>query len=421
MGNIMIGMVDEVQTYFARQPILDQNMRLYGYEMLYRGGPHADNSGNLVDGDAATAAVIEAFQVRGIDKLAGGKKAFVNFTQKLLLDGVPAYFPPQSLVVEILEDVDPTPELLEELRRLKSLGYMLALDDFVFRPALKPLLRLADIVKVDFFDSVFSMKNFYAVCSHINLAKCLLLAERVETHTAYEKARELGCQLFQGYFFARPTTMSEKTVGVMRINALRMMAEVSRDGIDFNRIAAIIKQDIGLTYKILKLVNSAYFGLVKEITDVKKAVVYLGQMELKKWISFAALVNMSDRKPPELIEMSLVRAHFCETVALHLQLPQESDAFFLTGLFSLLDIMLDTNIHSLLEDVTLPELSHTALTGGRGYMRDTLDLIIALEKGNWEEVLRLSNALSVDSGDMSDLYADSLQWSAELHLQEETG
>ena len=408
-----------MQTYFARQPIMDLNNRLYGYEMLYRGGPQADNSGNPIDGDAATAAVIEAFQVRGIDKLSGGKKAFVNFTQKLLLDGVASYFPPERMVVEVLENVDPTPELIAELRRLKSLGYMLALDDFVYSPALKPLMRLADIVKIDFIDGLFTMRNFYAICSNIDLKKCLLLAEKVENQEVYDKARDLGCQLFQGYFFAKPSTMTEKTVGVMRVNALRLLSEASHKPVDFDRVAAVVKQDMGLTFKILKLVNSAYFGLTKEISDIKRAVVFLGQKELKKWVSFVALINLNDSKPPELIEMSLVRAHFCESVAKHLKRTQESDAFFLTGLFSLLEAMLDNTMGTLLEDVKLPELTHASLMGEKGPARDALDLIIALERGNWPDVLRLSNTLGVLSSDMSGLYADSLQWSAELSAQQE--
>lgn len=408
-----------MQTYFARQPILDQNMRLYGYELLYRGGPHADNSGNPIDGERATAAVIEGFQVRGIENITGGKMAFVNFTQKLLLDGVPTYFPPNTMVVEVLEDVDPSDEVIEELRRLKKLGYTLALDDLRYRPALNPLLALADIVKIDFLDGSFTMRNFYAVCSHVNLAKCKLLAERVENQKIYEKARDLGCQLFQGYFFAKPSNITEKTVGVMRINAMRLLAEVSKNAVDFDAVAAIIKQDMGLTLKILKLVNSAYFGLAKEITDIKKAVVYLGHVELKKWVSFAALINMNDNKPPELIEMSLIRAHFCENVAIRLNKKECSDAYFLTGLFSLLDAMLDVHKKILLEDVMLPELTHDALMGNSNDAHNALDLIIALEQGKWEDVLRISEGLGVNGGDMAGLYADSLQWSMELHKDNE--
>jgi EAL and modified HD-GYP domain-containing signal transduction protein len=394
-------------------------MRLYGYEMLYRGGPHADSTGNPIDGDAATAAVIDAFQVRGIDKLTGGKKAFVNFTQNLLLDGVAAYFPPEHLVIEVLEHVDPTPELITELKRLKSLGYTLALDDFIYRPTLKPLLALADIIKIDFLDGQFTMRNFYAICSNINLARCLLLAEKVENQQVYQKARDLGCQLFQGYFFAKPSNMSEKTVGVMRINALRLLTEVSRKVIDFDGISAVIKQDMGLTYKILKLVNSAYFGLTKEISDIKRAVVFLGHRELKKWVSFAALINMSEQKPPELIEMSLIRAHFCEMVATHLKRGHESDVFFLTGLFSLLDVMLDANLETALADVKLPEETHAALLGKEGAARSTLDLIIAMEQGNWESAMYLCGELGAQRGAIAELYADTLHWSAELHAQKD--
>lgn len=408
-----------MQTYFARQPILDQNMRLYAYELLYRGGPHADSSGIPLDEDKATAAVIEAFQVRGVKKITGGKKAFVNFSQTLLLNGVAAYFPPDSMVIEILENIEPTPEIIAELRRLKLLGYTLALDDFVYRPSLKPLVELADIIKIDFLDGVFSMRNFYAICAHINLSKCLLLAEKVENKRIYDKASELGCQLFQGYFFAKPSNMSEQTIGVMRINTLRLMAEVSRSEIDFDRVAEIIKQDVGLAYKVLKLVNSAYFALKREILDIKQAVIFLGHNELKKWVSFVALTNMRGTKPPELTEMSMVRARFCEMTAMRICQEENREAFFLTGLFSLLDVIMDAEMKAILEDVLLPEVARAALMGEHGSARSALNLISALEQGNWNEVLRLCGELGVDSGDMSEQYADSLQWSSELHIEED--
>jgi EAL and modified HD-GYP domain-containing signal transduction protein len=408
-----------MQAYFARQPILDRNMKVYGYELLYRRDPHADSSAGFVDGDKATVSVIEGFQVRGIENITGGKKAFVNFTKNLILDGVAAYFPPESMVIEVLEATEPSPDLLKMLRQLKKKGYKIALDDFTYRPDLKPMLALADIVKIDFLENTFTMRNFYAICSHINLSKCILLAEKVENQQVYEKARDLGCQLFQGYFFAKPTTLSEKTVSVMRLSALRLIAEASRKEIDFDAITAIVKQDIGLTYKILKLVNSPYFGIIQEITDIKRAVVFLGQMELKKWVSFVTLANINDNKPPELIEMSLIRARFCEMTAAKIGLLRESDSFFLAGLFSLLDVLLNTRIEAVLEDILLPEITRQALLGEPGPLRDTMDLIISFEQGRWEDVTRLCEKLGVGNEEISKQYADTLRWTAELHKDEE--
>jgi EAL and modified HD-GYP domain-containing signal transduction protein len=405
----------KMQTYFARQPILDRNMDVYGYELLYRSAPHADSAGVIIDGDKATASIIEGFQVRGFDSITGGKKAFINFTRNLILDGVATFYPPESIIIEVLETTEPAADLIGALHDLKARGYKIALDDFTYRPALKPLLSLADIIKIDFLESSFTMRNFYAVCSHISLTKCTLLAEKVETQQVYEKALELGCKLFQGYFFAKPSTLSENTVEVMRMSALRLIAESSRRVVDFDAVADIIKHDIGLTYKILKLANSAFFGAIHEITDIKRAVVFIGQRELKKWVSFVALSDMNDSKPPELIEMSLLRAHFCEMTASAVGMPSESESFFLAGLFSLLDAMLNASFETIFSEMILPDITQSALLGSPGVLRDTLDLIVSIEQGKWEDCTRICDKLGVRSESMSEQYADSLQWIAELN------
>jgi EAL and modified HD-GYP domain-containing signal transduction protein len=344
--------------------------------------------------------------------------AFINFTKNLLLDGFATYFSPKNIAIEVLEATEPSPELLEELRILKSQGYTIALDDFAYRPALKSLLPLADIVKIDFLENVFTMRNFYAICSHINLSKCKLLAEKVENQTVYEKARDLGCQLFQGYFFAKPSILSEKTVSVTGHGAMRLIAEASREPVDFDEIAKIIKYDIALTYKILRLANSAFFGSLHEITDIKRAVIFIGQKELKKWVSYVALTNMTGQKPPELIEMSMVRARFCELTAEKTGMRIESDAFFLAGLFSLLEVMLDSNFETILKDVPLPSLTQEALLGGKGIIRDAIDLIVALEQGKWDDASRLCATLGISNDDVNGQYADSLKWTADLNPDE---
>jgi EAL and modified HD-GYP domain-containing signal transduction protein len=402
-----------MQVFFARQPILNQNLQLYGYELLYRGSTHAADA-PADDGDAATVAVVEGLQARGIESITRGKKAFINFTRNLLLSGIAAYFPPKNIVVEVLETVEPSPELIDALMELKSKGYTLALDDFAFRAELVPLMKLADIIKLDYMDDKVS-DYVRAVRAHTDQTKCTLLAEKVENKQVFETAREHGCRLFQGYFFAKPSATTEKTVGVMRSSSMRLVAEVNREDVNFNAVTDIIKQDVGLSYRLLKLVNSPYFGITREITDLKKAIVFLGHNELKKWISYVALFSMADNKPPELLEMSMVRARFCETVAAGLAMPR--DAFFLGGLFSMLDAMLDAPIEDTIKDIRLPETTYAALCGEQGALRATLDLIIALENGDWDEVERLRGRPGFDELDFSKLYADALEWTARLYTE----
>lgn len=403
-----------MQAYFARQPIMDANLKLYAYELLYRSGPQADSAGALLDGDRATAAVMEAFQTLGISKITGGKKAFVNFSRKLLLDGVAVFFSPEQLVVEILEDIEPTPEVVDAIADLKGRGFMIALDDFEYKPDLQPFVDLADIIKIDFLNGIFSEQNIRNIVKHADLKKTILLAEKVESREDFERAYHYGCRLFQGYFFAKPSNMSEPILNMSRINCLRLLTEVNRDSIDFHVVAKIIKSDISLSFRVLKLVNSSYFGLRQEVSDILQAVVILGVAELKKWVSFVSLSDVSMGQPSEIIMMSMARARFCELLAGTIGKKADADAFFLAGMFSLLDVLMGCDLEAVLHEVKIPDITRDALLGENNAGRYTLDLIITLERGDWDNSTAACEKLRLDRSKASDLYIEALRWANEL-------
>lgn len=402
-----------MNAYFARQPILDTNRNLYGYELLFRANPDLYESGiqGNVDGNRATAAVLDAISIRGLNAVTGGKKAFVNFTEPLLLDGVAAQYSKEHLTVEVLETVRNTNEVLAALTGLKDAGYMIALDDYEYKPGDEALLDMADVIKLEVTgrqeDIIRSIREN---TSRIDPAKTALLAEKVETEEMFNLCKELGCKLFQGYFFAKPITLSEKTVSPLRLNHIRLITESSRPGFDFVRISEIIKHDVGLSYKILKLVNSAYFGLSSKVKNVHQATVLLGTKELKKWISYIALTEMCENKPSELIMMSLIRAHFCESIAKVIGRESETEPFFLAGLFSLLDAMLDMEIGVALKNVSLPEVTRLALLENDNAGAWALGLICGIEKGEWNAVQSLADKLPVGSAQVSEIYYETISW-----------
>lgn len=401
-----------MNTYFARQPILDKNQLLHGYELLFRPDPKAETSGDIPirDGDSATASVLNAVSQRGLSSVTGGKRAFVNFTGRLLLEGIPTLYPKEYLTVEVLESVKTTEALIDAILDLRQRGYTIALDDYIIKKDNEKLLDLADIIKVEVNEDERSIQNIRKVAAKINRRKSILLAEKVETKEMFEVSKALGCSLFQGYFFARPVTELEYTVSSLRINHLRLIREVSHPHVDFGAIADIIKQDTGLSYKILRLVNSAYFGLRNEVKSIHQAVVYLGTTELKKWVSFVTLTGICMDKPSELILMSLVRAHFCEMVAEAIGSKKSMDAFFLTGMFSLLPSMIDVDMKTALSGITVPAITRTALLRGGNKARYAVDLIAALERGDWDSVAPLCEDIGLDAARVPDFYYDSLQW-----------
>lgn len=401
-----------MEAYFARQPIMDVNLRLFGYELLFRPNMQSPDSGTMVhlDGDRATTTVLDAASWAGIEKVTGGKRAFVNFTHHLLLEGVATLYPKQYLVVEILENIRIDHQVLDAILSLKRQGYLIALDDYRYKKEDAALLKIADIVKVEVDGSDAAYQNLRQVLRAVNLNRCNVLAEKVETQEVFERTKMMGCTLFQGFFFARPKTISEKIVSPLKMNQMRLMREISRPDMDFDILANIIKNDVGLTYKTLRLVNSAYYGLRNEVKSINQAVVILGRDEMRKWLTVSALCELCDDKPSELAIMSLTRAHFCELVALETRRYRNAEAYFLAGLFSLLDALTDTTLESCLESMTVPAATKLALLGGNNDGRDLLDLIVALEQGDWDIVVRLSKKLRIKEDLVAKIYLQAIDW-----------
>ena len=250
-----------MEQFIARQPILDRDMNLFGYELLFRDS--LENCFSGVDEDEATSRVIAGSTLLfGLESLLGNGKGFINFTRKALLRDYASVLPKKQIVVEILENVAPDAEVMDACHRLKKKGYILALDDFVYDARYDELLKMADIVKVDFFVSDVSMREgawpTFSVPRGVKM-----LAEKVETQEEFEQAREMGYDYFQGYFFSKPVIISKKDVPGFKINQLRMLQKVNEEEIDFDGLSDLIQADMSMAYKILRLTNSAAFGTSK--------------------------------------------------------------------------------------------------------------------------------------------------------------
>lgn len=396
-----------MEVYVARQPIFDKRKKVIGYELLYRSG--TDNYYNHHDGDQATSSVItNSFSIIGLDVLTGGKKAFINFTHNLLRNEMVTILPPDLVAVEILEDIEADDETIAACKKLKEMGYTIVLDDFVTIHQMSPLVELADIIKVDFHKS--SLDERRQLIEKIGVDRVKFLAEKVETAEEFEEAAKMGYTYFQGYFFSKPVIFSGHDLPAYKLNYLRIIREVNQPDIEFDDLEAIIKQDLSISYKLLRLINSAAFGFNTKITSIKYALVLLGIKEFVKWVTLIALRGIAEDKPDELIIVSLIRAKFAENLASIRGLSEESSDLFLMGMFSMIDALLDRPLPEIMQELPISQKIKDALLGVDNAFKEILDLVLSFEKANWDEVVRQMTTLGLSEAEVAPHYLDSLKW-----------
>ncbi|MFT5726867.1 MAG: c-di-GMP-related signal transduction protein [Desulforhopalus sp.] len=400
-----------METIIARQPIFNHNKRLFAYELLYRGIKSLSLE-NIGGERATTSLLTSAFLTEGLEKISSNKPCFINFTEELLTGNIVENFPKNKIIIEILEDVTPTPEVIAACKHLKQQGYILALDDFIFDRKLYPLIELADIIKFDvLLTPVDTIHKALHYISHYDIE---LLAEKVETHEEFTKAVKLGFTYFQGYFFAKPEVMRIKELATSQVHLLSLVAEINRREISTEKLTQIITADVSLSYKLLRYINSAYFYLIKEVKSITHAITYLGENEIRRFVTLVAISELASHKPPELIKLATIRAKFCEQLGLNSDWLTNPDELFLLGLFSLLDAMLDTPMEKITEGLPITEEVKLALNSQSGPLSAFLTTVISYEKGEHETYNQSLKHIEVDKQDLHVIYLDAVGYADNL-------
>lgn len=390
--------------YIARQPIFNATKETIGYELLFRDGEA--NSFPNIDADEATSKLImQHHLLLGVEKVTTNKLAFINFSEETLLHQFPTSIRPESMVIEVLETVPPTAELLSTLQSLQQKGYQIALDDHDFDPKWDPFLPYIRYLKVDI--QQFNMLEISRCLKRLEQYDFILLAERVETAEQFEQLKSMGFTLFQGYFFARPEMLKHKQISSNKANLLALMAEASAKTLNFEQLAEICQRDLSLSYKLLRFINHS--GHSQQISSVKHAMVYMGEVELKKFVALLALANLKDRGPDELLRQSLVRAKFCDALAQCLKLAKNPPSSFLVGLFSNVHLIVEQPLQELLEQLPLLPEVKLALLKREGQLGHFLRLTEAFEQANWPLTDALMRSLP-DVTDLTPLFVDSVAW-----------
>jgi EAL and modified HD-GYP domain-containing signal transduction protein len=393
----------------ARQPIFDAQMRVFGYEMLYR-----SSSCNEFDGteeNAATAQVISAvFGSAETDQLTGRKNTFINFPQKMLVEGMASILPPKQTIVEILENVEPGEDVIEACRALRERGYRLALDDFTTADKVEGLLPFADFLKVDFRATTPAQQMDAALRFKGQLE---LLAEKVETQEEFSRAYEMGYQYFQGFFFARPVISASRQIQGFKLQFLRILNEIHRPELNFHRLANLLKREPALSYKLLRFVNSAWFGLRAPVESIERALSTIGEDAARKWLSVLTMANLAADHPSELTVSTLVRARFFELLATEAGLGYLRDDCFLVGMFSRLDAMLGRPLEELVEGLNLHgQIIRTLLDRPRpgDAMPAVWKLVLAYERGDWDVIGAGAPETSLKPQTLTACYAEAVRW-----------
>ena len=394
--------------YVARQPIFDINKNIFAYELLFRDG--TANYIPDIDGDVATTTLLtNTIFTIGLDMLTGGRKAFINFTENLLEKKVPLLLPKETTVVEILEDVKPHPLLIDACTQMAAQGYTMALDDFVYMPELEPLIALANIIKFDFRSTPKEAIDAYL--KKLSRDNLCLLAEKVETHEEFEAAQKMGFELFQGYFFCKPEIIQGSEIQASQLNLMMIMAKINSDTFSRDELEQLISRDMGISYKLFKYLNSAFFARVSKVSSVKQALVFLGEREIRRIVSHIAMSRLAKGKPNELIRTACIRGKFCELLGNETREDTTPSEMFTLGMFSLIDAVIDQPMDMIMNELPLSRKIKQALVDAKGRLVGYIELARSYETGKWDRVSRLSQALKLNGKVLSAAYQHACQWS----------
>jgi c-di-GMP-related signal transduction protein len=401
------------ETFVARQPILDRSQSVYAYELLYRSG-WTNSYDGVSSTQATTDVLLNALLHIGMDRLVGGGLAFVNFDRELLL-GELAGLLTARIVIEVLETVTPDKEVVGRCRELRKQGFKIALDDVTDLGRVGELITVANFVKVDFRTA--SARQQEIIAREAAHRPVLLVAEKVETADEFARALELGYTLAQGYFFAKPKIIPGTNIPPAKLTFLRLLREVNKPEPDLVQIEDALKREPALVYKLLRYMNSATFAWEQPIDSIRHALALLGTDQIRKWIGLLALSALAGRSPASVTSVAIIRARFCELLAVAAGLRTRSSELFLFGMLSLFEAILRRPTLEIIEHIDLNADIRNALLS-QSQAGDTVgviySLVTAYEAGSWDTVDACAQRLGVSKQALASAYTEAVRWSEDI-------
>ncbi len=394
--------------FLTRHAIFDRESKVYAYEISFRSDLEELAQKKPKEDQKASKVLTESFFTLGIESITDGKPAFVRFTQNLIISEFALMFPKELIAVIIGEEVAASGKVIEAVKELKNNDYMIVLNDFSFNQNSAKLTPYADMVIID-TDKVgdFIKKSIIKRLQPQGI-KCLV--KNIESQALFYKAFPQGFDYFQGNFFSKPVLVEKKDVPVSKFNFLEMLKEITQPEFDFNKIENIVKRDVSLTFKLLKMINSSAYGIKNEVKSIKQALVLLGANEVKKWVTLVILSNIGDDKPDELMKKALVRAKFLELISPAAGFANEASDIFLVGMFSLMDTLMGQPLESILAGLPLAAEIKNTLLGKDSPYKNIFQMVLSYEEGEWDKVKSLAAEAKIEEDPLPAHYKTSIEW-----------
>jgi len=394
-----------IDIYVGRQPIYTPSMDVFGYELLYRA--KLNTQALQRDGEKASSQIIfNSFIEIGIDKIIEDKLAFLQVDRSYLTGKVPLPFPKEQIVMCIAPWVDMDDELLASLAALRSEGYWFALEDHPDLELNERITKSVNILKLNIHH--FPLTSLRDRVTEFRRYPCRLLADHVNTHEEYDACKEFGFDFYQGIFLSKPKLIHGKRLPARRFSLLKLLTCLYDPDVDMRELEELIRQDVSLSYRLLRMVNSAYYALDTKVESIRHALVILGLKQIRAWLTILAMSEVNDR-PTTLMTTAMIRGKMCELLAQSMGIKQE-DRYFTVGLLSILDAIMDIPMQEILESLPLTDDINAALLTHAGAIGNTLECVIAYENGEWNTV----EQSGISPITLRDSYLASISWASEI-------
>lgn len=389
----------------GRQQIFDKNLNISAYELFFRG-----NNFDLSDDCEATLAthqvITDSILEIGLNNIVGEHKAFINFTTQNILEKIPLNLPKDRVVIEIQENVNIDSPVIYNLREMSQKGYLISLDNFSLTHKHQKLLEFVDIIKLDVL--AMGENRVREIITQLKFYDVKILASKVETREEHKYLQKLGCDYFQGFFFNKPNLIAGKRIKSNQLASLRLLTLANNPDVEFDELVREISQNLSLSYKILCYINSASYPALIKIKSISQAIAYLGLDEIKRWISLVILSSLSS-KPDSVIHIqnALIRGKMCELLAtLTLKHKMPCGEFFLIGILSSLDNILDISLEEAMEQLPLSDYIKDSILHHKGLGGEVLNCVLNYEKGNFDKI----TFGNVSQFIVGNTYIESISW-----------
>ncbi|SIQ40149.1 EAL and HDOD domain-containing protein [Halanaerobium kushneri] len=393
----------------ARKPVLDSNQEVFAYEIIFKNS--IEEKGLSENSKLFIEEISDDIKFFENSNLADGKKVFIHFNADLIQSEVPQLVSKDNLGIEISEDIKLKNEIINTIKKLKDNGCLLILNQSVKNPAVN-LYEYADIIKIDYKKaSKTEHRSFIETIRNKNSSQIKFLAQNIDEHHQFKEAKAAGFDYFQGVFFTKADMVNDSGTPGYKINYLNVLKELNKADVDFDKIEKLIKNDISMSFSLLKTINSASYGY--NVASIKQASALLGVKGLKKWSLLYLINGLKDDKPNILFVNTLTRAKFAESLAEEFNAADKSEDLFTMGIFSMLDAFLNRSMAKIMEETALTEEIKEAILIREGVMGEILNLVIAFERVKWDQVALIERKNQLDPKKLYNKYLKAVDFAYE--------